>query len=294
MAQAPKPIRIFTPTPTRHRHMRRAWRAAAAMGAVLVALVAILAAPALAAFSTPVPHAGIFDPSAREWIYEKAIDEVVPVASLTKLTTALTVRRLRIDLEAQVTITREDWVGAGRTRLRVGDRVPVRTLLKLAMVCSDNCAARALVHPTGLSTEGFAARMEETARRLGCKQSRYVEPTGLDERNISTAREVVTLFAAAMRDLYLREFLGTSEFELATPRGPRIIVHSARLLRARDDVSAAKTGYIDESGYCMVQQVADPHGDFITVVLGGHSQRARSAESARLIDLARELRAGRM
>jgi D-alanyl-D-alanine endopeptidase (penicillin-binding protein 7) len=273
-------------------HVRRVWSVAATV--VAFALVAILAVPALAAFSTPVPHAGVFDPSAREWLYEKAIDDVVPVASLTKLTTALTVMRLRVDLDAPVAITEDDWVGAGRTRLRVDDAVPVRTLLKLALVCSDNCAARALVHAAGLTTEAFAFSMEETAARLGCKKSSYVEPTGLDERNVSTAREVVTLFNAAMQDPLLREFLGTSEFELSTPRGPRTIVHSARLLRARDDVEAAKTGYIDESGYCLVQQVADPHGDFVTVVLGGHSQSARSAESTRLINLARELRGRRM
>ncbi len=272
-------------------HVRRVWPVAAMLAVVALAIVAT---PALAAFATQIPHAGVFDPASREWLYEKAIDDVVPVASLTKITTALTVLRLHVDLDAPVIITEEDWVGAGRTRLRVDDTVPVRTLLKLALVCSDNCAARALVHPTGLTTEAFAYRMEETAARLECRKSRYVEPTGLDERNVSTAREVVTLFTAAMRDPLLREFLGTSEFELTTPRGPRIIVHSARLLRARDDVEAAKTGYIDEAGYCMVQQVADPHGDFITVVLGGHSQRARSAESTRLIDLARELRGRRM
>lgn len=271
--------------------MRRAWLAAAVLVAALAALVAASPAATTSAFSTSVPHAGIFDPNAHEWLYEKSIDDVVPIASLTKLTAALTFLRLNIDIETPVAITEEDWVGAGRTRLRVDDKVPARTLLKLALVCSDNCAARALVHAAGLSNEAFAYRMEETSRRLGCTKSRFVEPTGLDERNVSTAREVVITFLAAMRDPFLREYLGTSEFELATPRGPRVIVHSARLLRARDDVLAAKTGYIDEAGYCLVQEVADPHGDFITVVLGGRSQSARTSESTRLIELGRELRA---
>ncbi len=273
----------------------RSLRNIAILAAGLMALLSTGATGAtLAAFSTQVPHAGVFDPAAGDWLYEKSIDDPVPIASLTKLTAALTFLRLHIDVDIPVTITEADWVGAGRTKLRVGDRVPARTLLKLALVSSDNCATRALVHPTGLSTEAFAYRMEETARRFGCRKSRFVEPTGLDERNISTAREVVTLFKAALADPLLREFLGTTEFELSTPRGPRTIVHSARLLRSRDDIVAAKTGYIDEAGYCMVQQVADPRGDFITVVLGGRSQGARSAESARLIEHARALRAGRM
>ena len=245
---------------------------------------AMASAPAADAFSVRARHAGIYDPASGQWLFTQAADEPAPVASLTKLAAALTFIRLGGDLDAPVTIRREDWVGAGKTRLRIGDVLPARTLLKLALVCSDNCAARALTHPFALSYEAYGYHMQETAWQLGCRQSTFVEPTGLNPRNMSTVREIVVLFSAACENPVLREFLGTSEFELETKRGPRTIVHSSRLLRARKEVFAAKTGYLDAAGYCLAEAVRYPEGEFITVVLGTASRGARNRESLRLID----------
>ncbi len=272
------------------------WRASqrARKATVLVALAGILGTAFVPrgadAFSLRARNAGIYDPATGTWLYTKSIDDRVPVASLTKLAAALTYLRMNGSLDAVITVTRADWTGVGRTRLRPGDKVPARTLLEMALVCSDNCAARALTHPFGMSYETYGFRMQETVHSLGCTQSRFVEPTGLDERNVSTAREVVTIFTAALRNPVLRKFMGTSKFELTTPRGPCTIVHSSRLLRARPDVVAAKTGYIDESGYCMVQSVRDPKGNFITIVLGAPTKQARTVESSKLIDHGRGIR----
>jgi D-alanyl-D-alanine endopeptidase (penicillin-binding protein 7) len=271
------------------RASHRTWIAVAVT--VLTVLGGTLENPRPAtAFNVRARNAGAYNPDTGEWLYAQSIDTQVPVASLTKLAAALTFLRLDGDLDGTITVTREDWTHVGRTRLRPGDRVPARTLLKLALVSSDNCAARALTHPFGLTYEAYGYRMQETAHQLGCRNSVFVEPTGLDERNESTAREVVLLFAAALRHPLLREFLGTRKFELETRRGPRTIVHSSRLLRARDEILAAKTGYIDEAGYCMVEAVSDPGGEFITVVLGAPTKRARTWESMKLIDHVRRAR----
>jgi D-alanyl-D-alanine endopeptidase (penicillin-binding protein 7) len=237
-------------------------------------------------------QAGIYDLESGEWIYSKSADKPVPVASITKVVTALTFMRLTDDLDQMVTVTREDWTGAGRTGLRVGQKVPARTLLRLALVASDNCAARALAHPFGLSPSAFGYLMQETAWGLGCRRALFVEPTGLDPRNVATVREVVILFREALKDPVLSEALGTSRFTLPTRRGQRSIVHSSRLLRYRREVKAAKTGYLAAAGYCMVQFVENSHGRFITVVLGAPTKSARTRESARLADYAsRKLRA---
>ncbi len=274
------------------RATHRTWIVAALI--VVLAGQGILFTPGTAdAFAVRARNAGIYDPDSGEWLYSKSIDDPVPIASLTKLAAALTFLRLHPDLDEPITITHDDWTHAGRTRLRIGDRVPARVLLKMALVCSDNCAARALTHPSGASYASFAYQMQQTAWDLGCRRTRFVEPTGLDERNVATARDVVILFKAALEVPMLREYLGTEKFELRTPRGPRTIVHSSRLLRARDDVVAAKTGYIDEAGYCMVEAVSDHRGDFITVVLGAPTKGSRSSESSRLIDRARILRKAR-
>ena len=128
--------------------------------------------------------------------------------------------------------------------------------------------------------------MQETAWGLGCRRALFVEPTGLDPRNVATVREVVILFQEALKNPMLREILGTSRFTLPTRRGPRSIVHSSRLLRYRRDVKAAKTGYLAAAGYCMVQYIENPRGRFITVVLGAPTRNARTRESARLVDYA--------
>ncbi len=265
--------------------MWRAWHRTR-IGAYLVLVLAglVTAAGAAEAFNVRAPHAGIYDPVSGEWLYAKSADDQVPVASLTKLVAALTFFRLGGDLDTPVTIRREDWKGAGRTRLRVGDVVPARTLLKMALVCSDNCAARALVHPFALSYEAYGYHMQETVWGLGCRNSTFVEPTGLNPANRSTVREIVHLFLTAYENPVLRECLGTSEFDLETRRGPRTIVHSSRLKRARDEVLAAKTGYLSVAGYCLAQAVGYPEGEIITVVLGTRSRSARNRESIRLME----------
>jgi len=259
--------------------------------ALAVVVVLTLVPDSALAFRTRARHAGVFDVATGEWLYEKDADAMVPVASLTKIAAALTFRRLTDDLEQLITIQREDWVGAGRTRLRVGDQVPARTLLQLMLVASDNCAARSLAHAFGYSWEVYGFEMQRTAWGLGCRSTVFVEPSGLDPHNRATVRDVVTLFRAALRDPVLRTYMGTQHFVLQTKRGPRNIVHSSRTLRYRREVKAAKTGYLDVAGYCMVQYVSDPGGDFITVVLGAPTKSSRSRESIRLCDYARRNRA---
>ena len=233
---------------------------------------------------------GIFDLNHGTWLFARNVNDPVPVASLSKLAATLTFVRLTHDMDQLITITEEDWLHAGRTRLRVGDRLPARTLLRLALVASDNCAVRALTHPFGMDWQAYGYLMEQTAWSVGCRNARFAEPSGLDERNVASARDVVLLFRAAMRHPLLRECMGTSQFTLETARGPRPISHSCRLLRCREDVVAAKTGYTDKAGYCLVQCVRDPGGDFVTIVLGEPSEGARTRESMRLIEYTREAR----
>jgi D-alanyl-D-alanine endopeptidase (penicillin-binding protein 7) len=261
-----------------------------AFAIALLVLGAPLSAGAVPEPKLRAPEAGIYDVKTGDWLLAKSLDRAVPVASLSKLALAFTFVRLTHDLDQEITITGEDWLHSGRTRLRVDDRLPASTLLRLALVASDNCAARALTHPSGLSWEAYGRLMEQTARSVGCRQARFSEPTGRDFHNTASAREVVLLFNAALAHPLLRDCLGTSEFVLETSRGPRNIVHSARLLRYRCDVKAAKTGYIDEAGYCLVQYVTDPQGDFVTVLLGAPTEVARVRESMRLIEHTRALR----
>jgi D-alanyl-D-alanine endopeptidase (penicillin-binding protein 7) len=260
-----------------------------ALAALCLAALLQIPDPALA-LARHAREAGIYDVTTGEWIFEKSIDKPVPIASITKVAAALTTVSLVEDLDRMVTVTREDWLRAGRTKLRVGDRVPLSTLLRLALVASDNCAARALAHGSGLSREAFGYKMQELAWGLGCRRTQFVEPTGLDPRNVACVRDVVILFREAMATPEIREVMGTTEFMLPTRRGARKVVHSSRMLRYRHEVVAAKTGYLAAAGYCLVQYVEDERGPFITVVLGTPSRGARIRESTRLIEYTRRKR----
>ena len=109
----------------------------------LAALGILLASPAeVFALRVNARQAGVYDLAAGEWIYSKSADKPVPVASITKVVAALTFVRLTDELDQLVTITREDWTRAGKTRLRVGDKVPARTLLRLAQIGRASCRER--------------------------------------------------------------------------------------------------------------------------------------------------------
>ena len=261
---------------------------------LLIGLALLALASPARALSVNAREAGVYDLTTGEWLYEKRADVPVPIASITKIAAALTFRRLthhlEEDLDREVTITREDWIHAGKTRLRIGDVVPARTLLRLALVASDNCAARALAHGSGLSPEAFGYKMQELAWGLGCRRTQFVESSGLDPRNVASVRDVVILFREAMATPAIREVMGTTEFMLPTRRGARKVVHSSRMLRYRHEVVAAKTGYLAAAGYCLVQYVEDEQGPFITVVLGTPSRGARIRESTRLIEYTRRKR----
>jgi D-alanyl-D-alanine carboxypeptidase len=269
-----------------NRHLLRAISIALAVAVVLGALPSGDAD----AVRLRARQAGAYDPFSDTWLVEKGIDQKVPVASITKVMAAITFLSMHPDLDQLVTIRRSDWKFSGKTKLRIGDQVPVRTLLRLALASSDNCAARALCHPFGLTYEAFGYQMQQTAHKLGFKNSVFVEPTGRDKGNLSTVRDVARIFAHALQDPVLSEFLGTDSYVLETPRGDRAMVHSSRLLRARRDVVAAKTGYIDAAGYCLVQCTSDAKGAFITVVLGCPTRSSRNHSTARLIDEVRKQR----
>lgn len=271
------------------QHWIRRGASALLLTAVFAGAAGLAPRPA-AAFESRARHAGIFDIEQNCWLYGKSMEEVVPVASLTKLVSGLTFRRLGGDLDAPVTIEHADWYRAGRTRLRVGDTVPARTLLTMALASSDNCAARALSHVFGYDLQTFGYQMQRTVWELGCRQSRFVEPTGLDSLNTSNVRDVVLIFRAALEDPVLMEILGTPSYTIETRRGERTLVHSSRILRAREAVTAAKTGYLAVAGFCLVQRVQDPEGEFITVVLGAPTRGSRVRESLRLMDEARRQR----
>lgn len=234
-------------------------------------------------------NAIIVDPATDQVLYEKASSRSVPIASLTKLMTALVFLEQKPDLRRDVEITRTELYGGGQTQLRRGEMVSLHDLLHMSLMCSDNVATRVLARESGLGREAFLARMNERAREMGLVNTHYVEFTGLDERNVSTAADVARLLQKSQEHYLIREITTTPTyvFTSASPVRTHQIVNTNRLLRSgRYEVNCGKTGYINEAGYCFATSIRNKGRDLIAVVLGAPTAATRFADVIRLVQRA--------
>ncbi|MXY49390.1 MAG: D-alanyl-D-alanine carboxypeptidase [Gemmatimonadetes bacterium] len=232
----------------------------------------------------------VVDMQSGEVVYQKNATSPFPVASITKLMTAVTYMGLNPDLEKQISITRQDVYRSNWTKLRFRERVSARDLLYATLVASDNAAARALARATGLTIEAFVEQMNETAASLGLANSRFTEPTGLDSGNTSTAVDCIALLWNALQDDLLAEILLAKEYRFGTNRRTHTIRTTNRLVRepvseSRWACVGSKTGYIRRAGYCLVLRAVGNDGDDLyAVILGGPTSRTRFTDMRRLLD----------
>lgn len=220
-------------------------------------------------------------------LWGKNVDERRPVASLTKLMTALVVIESPLAMNDSITVTVEDVTGAGHSRVRTGNRVTIDDLFHCSLISSDNAATRTLARATGLSKEKFVARMNQRARELGMERTHYTETTGLDAGNISTARDQALVLDAAQSDPMLGALLRTESHSFRCGKRTETLNNTNRLLRSRTDIACGKTGFTRPAGYCLATQSGDvSNPSLTTVVLGAPSNSSRFSESAKLIDWA--------
>ena len=231
-------------------------------------------------------HAAIvLDPVTGETLWERNSRELRPIASITKVMTVMLFLESQPDLSREVVISRQVVRRASTTYLRRGERVSVRDLVHLALVASDNAAARALARVSPWGTKRFVTRMNARAAELGLHQTRFNEPSGLSESNMSTAYEVSRLIAEASERPQVSEVMRKRSYRIHTSRRSRTIRSTNRLLGTPVDVIAGKTGYIDEAGYCLATLVQlDDDRAVSVVVLGARSNLGRFAEARRLVD----------
>jgi len=228
-------------------------------------------------------NAILLDPLTGEVLFEKNASRSVPIASLSKLMTALVFLEQEPDLDRKVTVRADAIAGAGHTQLRRGEVVPLGELLRMSLMCSDNCATRVLAHSSGLTPDEFIARMNRKSIELGLTGTRFVEFTGLNEHNVSTAADVARLLHAAANEPLIAEITTTRSYEFHTTRRWHTIGNTNRLLYGRYEVLGGKTGFIREAGYCFATWVRAQGRDLIAVVLGAPTNATRFADAVRLI-----------
>ncbi len=204
-------------------------------------------------------------------IYGKDVDTVRPIASITKLMTAMVVLDAELDLEEQIAITRADRDAIRQTgsRLGFGATLTRRKLLLLALMASENRAAAALGRSYPGGRERFVAHMNRKAATLGMGDSRFADPAGLDAGNVSTASDLAKMIAAAGNYPLIARATTTLREEV-TPyrsRGPLTFGNTNRLLQSEDwEIDLSKTGFINEAGRCLVMQ-AHINGEAVSIVL---------------------------
>jgi D-alanyl-D-alanine endopeptidase (penicillin-binding protein 7) len=204
-------------------------------------------------------------------IYGKDADAVRPIASITKLMTAMVVLDAGLDLNEKITVTQDDrdrWKATG-SRLGYGATLTRREMLLLALVSSENRAAAALGRNYPGGRAAFVEQMNAKAAELGMSRSRFVDPAGLRSDNQSTARDLGRMISAAQRYDLIHEASTTRQLQVRPfrDRGPLTYVNTNRLLKnAAWDIELSKTGYISEAGRCLVMQ-AKIEGEPVSIVL---------------------------
>ena len=233
-------------------------------------------------------HAIVLDPATDEVLFEKNSATSAPCASLTKLMTTMVFLDQKPDLDRVVEVTNTELSGGGHTQLRRGEKVRLGDLLHMSLMCSDNVATRILARESGLAGGDFIAKMNAQAVDLGLARTRFVEFTGLDERNVSTAADIARLLRAAAANDLIQEITTTRgyDFRSTSARGyarAHHISNTDRLLYGRYEIRGGKTGFIQEAGYCLATWVRTGSRDMIAVVLGAPTNATRFADVVRLV-----------
>ncbi|HEX7219575.1 MAG TPA: D-alanyl-D-alanine endopeptidase [Burkholderiales bacterium] len=229
------------------------------------------------------------DAETGEIVFGKNADTVTPIASITKLMTAMVILDSGLDLEEQIVLNREDAIAmkGARSRLRSGLSIARGDLLLLALMASENRAAAALgrTYPGGL--EAFVDAMNTKAAAIEMTETRFVEPTGLSPANVSTASDLARLVRAAHEYPVIREFSTRDRATIKAGWGKRFqslaYGNTNGLVRSKYwDIELSKTGYISEAGRCLVMHVRLAEKDLIVVLLDSWGKHSRIGDANRI------------
>jgi D-alanyl-D-alanine endopeptidase (penicillin-binding protein 7) len=227
----------------------------------------------------------VLDQDTHEVLFSKNSQAVLPIASLTKLMTALVVTEAKLPLDEQITVSQDDvdTEKGSRSRLKVGTTLTRGEMLHLALMSSENRAAHALgrYYPGGL--DAFVVAMNAKAAELGMADTKYVEPTGLSSRNQSSARDLATLVNAAHHHQIIRELSTSPEYQVAVGNRQLQFRNTNNLVRNPTwEIGLQKTGYISEAGRCLVMQAQLAGRKLIMVFLDSAGKYSRIGDAERV------------
>lgn len=229
------------------------------------------------------------DLNSADVLYDKNSDAVRPIASISKLMTALIVAEAGLALDQMLKISDADVdrLRNSRSRLAVGTELSRADMLHLALMSSENRAAHALgrYYPGGMPA--FVRAMNDKARALGMRNTQFVEPTGLSEENVSTPRDLVKLLQATNQHPLIRRYTTDDSYQVAANNGRQLVYNNTnRLVRnANWDIQVSKTGFINEAGECLVMLTRIGNRDLAIVLLNSTGRYSRIGDAVRLRSL---------
>jgi D-alanyl-D-alanine endopeptidase (penicillin-binding protein 7) len=227
----------------------------------------------------------ILDETHSTVLYSRNADVALPIASISKLVTALTVADAQQPMDEVIEVTEDDRaIGKGAfSRLAVGTRLTRGDLFHLALMASENRAAHALArnYPGGIAA--FMPAMNAKARELGMTHAHFVEPTGLSSENVASPEDLSKLVAAASRNSIIREYSTDPGYDVRV--GRRMVgFHNTNSLVKNPtwDIVVQKTGYIEEAGRCLVMQAVIDGRTIDIVLLNSFGKQTRVADATRV------------
>lgn len=232
-------------------------------------------------------NAVILDAGDGHSVYAKAADEVTPIASLTKLMTAMVVLDAKLPGDEALAIDMDDfdYLKGSRSRLRMGATLSRDEMLRLALMASENRAASALARHYPGGTAAFVAAMNAKAAALGMTNTHYEDSTGLSPRNVSTANDLGRLVRAASDYPLIREYSTTPERYVAVQStGQTLGFNNSNALVKNSawDIQLQKTGYIREAGRCVVMLATIASKPMVIVLLDSIGKYARLGDAQRV------------
>jgi D-alanyl-D-alanine endopeptidase (penicillin-binding protein 7) len=219
-------------------------------------------------------------------LYAKNTQAVVPIASITKLMTALIVLEAELALDERITITEADVdeIKGTHSRLKIGTTLTRSELLRLALMSSENRAAAALARVFPGGTMAFVLAMNRKSLELGMEHTRFVDGTGLSSDNVSTAEDLVKLVEAAQRYPLVREFTTHPAHTLMLANGRALQYRNSNGLVKNPSwhIGLSKTGYISEAGRCLVIQATIASTPMVIVLLDSWGKYSRIGDANRI------------
>jgi len=218
-------------------------------------------------------------------LYSRRSDIALPIASITKLMTALVVTEADQPLDEMLTVTEDDrFSGRGAfSRLAPGTQLSRGDLMHLALMSSENRAAHVLgrTYPGGVAA--CVSAMNAKARELGMTNAHFVEPTGLSNENVASPEDLSKLVIAAAKVASIREYSTDSDYEVHVGRHVVRYRNTDSLVSKSDwNIVVQKTGYIHEAGRCLVMQTVIEDRPVVIVLLNSFGKRTRVADARRI------------